>query len=80
MLRPLRGSNDGPKKRFSDKRLQELQAEGLNVAQIAKRLGVRRQAMSKLISEVGGPLRLHFYQACGYGVADGPQSRVETFA
>jgi transcriptional regulator with XRE-family HTH domain len=53
MLRPLRGSNDGPKKRFSDKRLQELQAEGLDVAQIANRLGVRRQAISKLISEVG---------------------------
>jgi hypothetical protein len=48
----LRGSNDGPKKRFSDKRLQELQAERLDVAQITKQLGARRQAISKLISEV----------------------------
>jgi predicted DNA-binding protein YlxM (UPF0122 family) len=43
----------GAKKRFSNKRLQELQAEGLNVAEIAKRLGVTRQAVYKRIAEGG---------------------------
>jgi len=41
------GKYEGKKSAFSDKRLQELQAEGLSVAQIAKRLGVTRQAVYK---------------------------------
>ena len=45
------GKYKGKKRAFSDKRLQELQAEGLNVAQIAKRLGVTRQAVYKRMQE-----------------------------
>lgn len=47
------GKYKGAKKRFSDKRLHELQAEGLNVAQLAKRLGVTRQAVYKRLAEGG---------------------------
>jgi hypothetical protein len=37
----------------SDNRLQELQAEGLNVAETAKRLGATRQAVSMRIADGG---------------------------
>jgi DNA invertase Pin-like site-specific DNA recombinase len=47
------GKFKGKKRAFSDKRLQELQAEGLNVAQIAKRLEVTRQAVYKRIAYGG---------------------------
>ena len=47
------GKYKGKKRAFSDKRLQELQAEGLNVAEIAKRLGVTRQAVYKRIADGG---------------------------
>jgi DNA invertase Pin-like site-specific DNA recombinase len=45
------GKYKGSKRRFSDKRLQELQAEGLNVTEIAKRLGVSRQAVYDRLRE-----------------------------
>ena len=45
------GKYKGKKRAFSDKRLQELQAEGLNVAEIAKHLGVTRQAVYKRMQE-----------------------------
>jgi DNA invertase Pin-like site-specific DNA recombinase len=47
------GKYKGAMKRFSDKRLHELQAEWLNVAQLAKRLGVTRQAVYKRLTEGG---------------------------
>lgn len=45
------GKRKGKKRAFSDRWLQEIQAEGLNVAQIAKRLGVTRQAVYKRMQQ-----------------------------
>ena len=45
------GKYRGKKRAFSDKRLQDLQAEGLSIIEIAKRLGVTRQAVYKRLAE-----------------------------